>query len=423
MSKNWEEKQISEVCESIVDCVNKTAPTVEFVTPYKMIRTTNVKKGNIDLSSVKYVTEDVYTKWTRRSTPQIGDVILTREAPIGEVGIVKTGDKIFLGQRLMQYRANPKALNSKFLLYSMQSSYMQQQILSHEGTGSTVSHIRVPDCTKFKIRVPDLSIQERIADILGSLDDKIELNRRMNETLEQMAVALYKHWFVDFGPFQDGEFVESGEFGQIPACLNITSIGSAVKVLGGGTPSTKVNDYWDNGDINWFSPTDLTSSKSMFMTKSAKRITEKGLNESSAKLFPAYSVMMTSRATIGVIAINREPASTNQGFIVLIPNEKFPASYLLLWLKSNMEKIRSISNGSTFLEVNRSNFKALPIFESEKVIEFGARINPVLSQIESLTIETETLTETRDYLLPRLLSGEIEVRAAEEQAEEVLAGG
>ena len=144
------EYELEEVCEEIVDCVNRTAPKVDYETPYKMIRTTNIKNGTIDLSKVFFVTEETYKKWTIRSVPQIDDVILTREAPLGEVGIVKTDEKIFLGQRLMQYRANKDVVNPKFLYYSLQGWDLQSQIRAHEGSGSTVSHIRVPDAKSLR---------------------------------------------------------------------------------------------------------------------------------------------------------------------------------------------------------------------------------------------------------------------------------
>jgi len=356
---------------------------------------------------------------------QNNDTLFARITPCLENGKISQvrhldGEVGFGSTEFLVFRGKQGITDTEFVYYFVTNhSFRLKAIQLMVGTSGRqrVDHKKLSDEV---FTIPPLPIQRKIAEILGSLDDKIELNRRMNETLEQMAMALYKHWFVDFGPFQDEEFVES-EIGNIPTCLGLTTIGKAVKVIGGGTPSTKVGEYWENGEINWFTPTDLTSSKTLFITKSTKRITENGLNESSAKLFPAYSVMMTSRATIGVIAINREPASTNQGFIVLIPNEKFPTFYLYLWLKNNLGSIHSISNGSTFLEVNRSNFKELPIIESDKVLEFNKLVEPIFSQIEALTIESETLTQTRDFLLPRLLSGEIEVREAEEQVEEVLA--
>lgn len=269
------------------------------------------------------------------------------------------------------------------------------------------------------ISIPDLETQKKISSILGTIDRKIELNVEMNKTLEEMAMTLYKHWFVDFGPFQDGEFVES-ELGMIPEGWECIEIGEAVSVLGGGTPKTSVKEYWENGDINWFSPTDLTTQKSLFISKSSKKITKLGLEKSSAKLFPPYCVMMTSRATIGEISINREEACTNQGFITLIPNETFTMYQLYFWLKTNMDLILSIANGSTFKEVSKTNFKKLKILKPKNIEEFTQKCEKLFKLIESNLIEIEELTNIKDYLLPRLLSGEIDVSQAEKQVEEVL---
>ena len=203
MASEWPRVRISEVCELIVDCVNKTAPKSEFPTEFKMLRTPNVKNGRVDTSNCFYVTEDTYLKWTRRATVNKNDVLLTREAPLGEVGIVKSEEKLFLGQRLMQYRADQTKLDPDFLVYSFLSPDLQHQFRMHEGSGSVVSHIRVGDCSKFEINLPPLTTQKSIAKILGELDQRIELNRKTNQTLEQMAQALFKSWFVDFDPVVD----------------------------------------------------------------------------------------------------------------------------------------------------------------------------------------------------------------------------
>ena len=213
---DWHRVQISEVCDLIVDCVNKTAPKVEYETEYKMLRTTNVRHGRVDTLNCKYVTENVFKKWTRRADLRRRDILLTREAPIGEVGMIKSDEKLFLGQRLMQYRANQNKIDPYFLLYSFLSRDLQHQFQMHEGTGSVVSHIRVGDCFKFQINVPPLPEQKAIAHILGKLDDKIELNRQMNQTLEAMAQALFKSWFVDFDPVMDNVFASGTE---IPEAL------------------------------------------------------------------------------------------------------------------------------------------------------------------------------------------------------------
>lgn len=200
MCADWPRVKISDVCELIVDCVNKTAPHVEHETPYKMVRTPNIKNGNVDLSVCRFVEEETYIKWTRRAKVLRGDVLLTREAPMGQVGYVDFDQKVFLGQRIMQYRVKPEVLDSKFLLYSFLSPDLQHQFFMHEGSGSVVSHIRVPDCSNFEINIPPIEIQKKIAKILWDIDKKIKTNTQTNQTLETIAQTLFKSWFVDFDP-------------------------------------------------------------------------------------------------------------------------------------------------------------------------------------------------------------------------------
>lgn len=203
MGSKWKRVIVADVCTSIVDCVNKTAPVVEYPTDYKMIRTPNIRAGKVTLDGCRYVEKEVYETWTRRSKPQKGDVLLTREAPLGEVGIITTDENIFLGQRIMQYRADKNKIDPYFLLYSFLSPDLQQQFSMHEGSGSVVSHIRVGDCSKFEINIPPLEIQRSIVEILKSLDDHIDVNIKINQTLEQMSQTLFKSWFVDFDPVID----------------------------------------------------------------------------------------------------------------------------------------------------------------------------------------------------------------------------
>ena len=200
MSSEWPTVTIDHVCDLIVDCVNKTAPVIDGPTPYRMIRTTNIRNGRIDLNECRFVDEATFAKWTRRAELRFGDVLLTREAPIGEVGFVLEPKGLFLGQRVMQYRANAQVLSHRFLLYSFLSPALQHQFGSHEGSGSVVSHIRVGDCFKFKLKLPPLPVQNEIATLLGALDDRIAILRETNATLEAIAQALFKSWFVDFDP-------------------------------------------------------------------------------------------------------------------------------------------------------------------------------------------------------------------------------
>ncbi len=171
--EGWKRVRVDEVCESIVDCINKTAPKVKEPTLFKMIRTTNVRNGNVNLDEVKYVLEKTYIAWTRRQVPKYGDVLLTREAPLGGVGILLTNDTVFLGQRIVSYRADPKVLNNWYLLYAFQSLDIQNQI-KKLASGSTVQHMRVPDTKNLEIGLPSLSNQKQIVSQLDSLKQNIQ---------------------------------------------------------------------------------------------------------------------------------------------------------------------------------------------------------------------------------------------------------
>jgi len=184
--EGWKRVRIEDACESIMDCVNKTAPIVNESTQFKMIRTTNVRNGRVNLDSVNYVTEDVYRIWTRRQIPQCGDVILTREAPMGEVGMLLNDDKVFLGQRLVSYRANPVKLNNRFLLYAFQSRDLQEQIHAF-ASGSTVQHMRVPDTKNLQLPLPSMREQQ---EIVVKLDTLRADTQRLESIYQQKVAAL-----------------------------------------------------------------------------------------------------------------------------------------------------------------------------------------------------------------------------------------
>lgn len=236
---NWQKYGIDEVCELIVDCVNRTAHVVDYETPYKMIRTSNVRNGWIDMSDARNVTKDTYEKWTRRAVPRQGDVVLTREAPLGEVGLIRTDEPVFLGQRTVMYRTNPEKMLPHFLYYSLLSHEVQAQIHAF-GFGSTVSHMRVPDAKKLQLKAPDTATQEKIIFVMDAYDTMIEANQRRIQLLEETARLLYGEWFVKLqfpghvtAPVTDG--VAEG--------WKYTTLGEVCDSIGGGTPSTAYPEY------------------------------------------------------------------------------------------------------------------------------------------------------------------------------------
>lgn len=183
--KGWEVRKIKEVCENIVDCVNRTAPISESVTPFKMIRTTNVRGYKINLDNVNYVSKDVYDKWVRRLQPRIDDIIFTREAPVGEAGLIETNDAVFLGQRTMLYRPQKNLISPKFLLFQIMGAGIQTQI-NKIGSGSTVKHLSVPECKEFDVLVPPIDLQNEFEQIVSNIfDQKNKISQAHSENLFQ----------------------------------------------------------------------------------------------------------------------------------------------------------------------------------------------------------------------------------------------
>ena len=229
-------------------------------------------------------------------------------------------------------RAKPERVWPRFLYQVVRSPEFVAQTKALR-SGSAQPQLPIRDIKAVEIPIPPLPTQHRIASILGAYDDLIEVNRRRIAVLEDMARRLFDEWFVHFRfPGHEGHKMVETEQGRVPEEWTATTIGDAFLMTGGGTPSKENPIYWQDGTIPWFTPTDLTGAKTVFMDASKSNITEDGLRRSSAQLFPAGSIMMTSRATIGKIAINTTPASTNQGFITCFPNERVPRFFMYHWL-------------------------------------------------------------------------------------------
>lgn len=251
---NWRSYKLKELCSDIIDCVNKTAPLSPIPTPYKMLRTSDIRNGKVNLENLNCVSEQTYLLWTRRGKLQKGDVILTREAPLGEVGLIKEPNNYFLGQRLVLLRADPKKADNRFLLYALQFHDNKQAIIS-KGVGSTVLHLRVPECEKIEIYAPELPQQKKIADILSAYDDLIENNQKQIKLLEEAAQRLYKEWFVDlrFPGWENTKIVDGVPEGwerlPLPQIADIqygfAFDGSLFNSSGYGTPIVRIRNIPD----------------------------------------------------------------------------------------------------------------------------------------------------------------------------------
>ena len=356
-----------------------------------------VQDGNIPIYGtggiMRYGNQALYDKET---------ILIPRKGSLNNIYYLK--EPFWSVDTIFWSKINEEVAFPKYLFYNL-------KVLDFASmdVGSAIPSLTTELLKKIEIQLPSLKEQKSIAQILSTIDDKIENNLAINKTLEEMAMALYKHWFVDFGPFQDGEFIDS-ELGKIPKGWEVKKIGDVIETLGGGTPSTTKNEYWENGEILWYSPTDLTRENSLYSFESAKKITSLGLQKSSAKLFPPNSLLMSSRATIGLLTINTKEASTNQGFITMLPNESISLYQLYFWVKHNMDLIISKSNGSTFKEISKTNFRDLDIIIAKDIEKYIIESSDIFEKIKSNIFENQTLTQLRDTLLPKLISGEVRLK-------------
>jgi len=332
-------------------------------------------------------------------------------------------------------RPKTELIEPRFLYACVFNQVFTAYLISRE-KGAAYPAVSPADISNATIPLPPLPEQRAIAHILGTLDDKIELNRRMNQTLEEMARALFRSWFVDFDPvrakaegretglpeeiaalFPD-EF-EDSELGEIPKGWKLRPIGEVVQVLGGGTPSTKEPAYWEGGIHPFCTPKDMASLETSVLMRTERRLTDEGLNKVSSGQLPAGTVLLSSRAPIGYLAVSEIPVSVNQGIIAMVCDGGLPNLYVLHWTKVNMERILAKANGSTFLEISKGNFRPITavIPSSHTLSRFMQEVGPIHQRIVASLKQIQQLAEIRDTLLPKLLSGELRIEEAERFAE------
>ena len=360
-----------------------------------------------------------YVRATQRSLSQEGADLLKRiELPANSIcvscigwqmgEVVLTDQPSFSNQQINTIVPNGK-VDASFLYYSLRTR--KHELLSlGSATGVRTPILNKSAFCQTKIVVPPLPIQQRIAGILSAYDELIENSQRRIKILESMARGLYREWFVHFRfPGHENHPRVASTLGEIPEGWEVKTVADAFAVSGGGTPSRKEEDFWKNGTIQWYSPTDLTRAGAMFIDDSSDHITDRGLAQSSARMFPERCVMLTSRATIGAISINTQPACTNQGFITCLPNERVPLYVLFHWLTENVPTFQRMASGATFKEISRGVFKTIDFLQPPEslVQRFEAIATPMAEQVLALQRQIQNLRRTRDLLLPRLLSGQI----------------
>ena len=395
---------LNDICELIVDCPHSTA--YDEGTGYPLVRTPNIGRGRLIYSGMHRVCEEVYNKRNARAIPQTNDLIFAREATAGNVALIQEGEKVCLGQRTVLIRPNANLVNPAFLTYHLLAPEQQYKLLS-TANGATVAHVNMPTIRNLKLSLPPLATQHRIATILSRYDSLIENYQKQIKLLEEAAQRLYKEWFVDLRfPGHENTKILDG----VPEGWEKKKISDVCETVGGGTPSTKVPAYYKGGRIKWVTPTDITRNNCICLLDTDKKITEEGLRNSSTKMVPAGTILMTSRASVGYFGIADFEVCTNQGFISCIPIPNMQM-YLLFNLMSRVDEIRQKAGGSTYLEISKSVFRNFDIVCPSEIIllQFQDKASLVLKKEKTLSLQLRLLTEARDRLLPKLMSGEITV--------------
>ena len=373
--------RLGDIC-TFIDYRGKTPPKTSNGIP---LVTAKIIKNSMIQEPQEFIAENYYNEWMRRGIPQKGDVVFTTEAPLGEVARIKTDDKLAFAQRIIVLEPNTQQLNAGYLFYALQDIVLKNRIAAR-ATGTTVIGIKAAELKKVEIDLPPLQQQEKIADILSSLDDKIELNNKINENLERQATALFNNFYD-----------------QAETEISFTDV---IQILGGGTPKTGESGYW-GGKIPFFTPKDIGSP---YTLNTEKTITEAGLARCNSRLYPINTVFVTARGTVGKVGMAGVPMAMNQSCYALVGKGIHQLLVYCYTLKV-IDRLRHKASGAVFDAVTTKDFESEHIMRLPESIEkvFLCAAEPMYQAILNNSIENQQLAGLRDALLPKLISGEIEV--------------
>jgi len=426
--------RLSDISELIVDCEHKTAPKQE--TGYPSIRTPNIGKGYFILENVNRVSEETYVKWSKRAAPQADDIIMAREAPVGNAAVIPSGLKPCLGQRTLLIRPD----KSKVLNFLLNGPYVQG-IIHAKTNGATVPHLNMKDVRELELPdLPSWKEQKRIAGILSTYDELIENNQRRIKILEEMARSLYREWFVHFrypghdnsagepnwtdegrpegvsakdGANQDVPLVDS-VLGPIPQGWGVKQVKDFGKVITGKTPS-KANPVYYGDDVQFVKTPAMHGN--MFILDTTDKLSEAGASSQANKTLPVGSICVSRIGTIGVVSLTTEECQTNQQINSVVLTNSKHREYLFFRLQDSKQVLDNLgSNGATMGNVNKGKFESMAVVypPEEGLANFHRLVEPMLSEILRGSRSIVNLRQTRDLLLPKLLSGQIRLSAKNE---------
>lgn len=410
--------------------------TIDYVSNgVPFIMASDLKNGHVNFDSCAFITPQ-HARTLRKGFSRTGDVLLSHKATLGRTAIVQDSQYEFLvlTPQVTYYRIlDSNVLNHNFLKYYFDSRDFQNTLMSWAGAGSTRAYIGITDQKRLPICVPPISVQRRVVEVVEPLDRKIELNHRMKETLEATAQAIFRDWFVDFGPVRRklaGETdpvavmggltldpIRAGDLAELfpremlndlPIGWGMSTLGETTNAILGGTPSRKVPTYW-GGRVPWINSGEVNEFR---ITRPTEFITNEGLAKSATKLLPRRTtVLAITGATLGQVSLTEIATCANQSVVGLVPDGRLPAEFVYLAVKSCIDDIVARQTGGAQQHINKGNVEEQPVMvPSSKILEAWSGISvPIFDRIAACCFENQTLAETRDYLLPRLMSGKVRV--------------
>lgn len=399
----WKEVTLGEIGTIVGGATPSTKNTsfydgnIPWLTPKDL----SVNSNKYIFRGERNITEAGFKSCSCKMLPK-GSVLFSSRAPIGYVAIA--ANDMCTNQGFKSVIPNEET-DSEFLYYLLK--YNKDNIAS-QGSGTTFAEVSGKTMKDIEVVVPkEKEDQRRIASILSSLDRKIELNNKINADLEEMAQAIFKNWFVDFEPFKDGKFVDS-ELGMIPEGWKVGTLGDFCKCLLGGTPSRSKEEYW-NGEVNWINSGEINKFR---ILEASEKITELGLAKSATKLLPKKTtVLAITGATLGQVSLLEIDTCANQSVIGVLENTEIPYEYIYPFIKDRIEMLIQHQTGGAQQHINKDNVESLIfLLPAKNVLEGNiSLVRPMYKRIESQCFENLYLSLLRDTLLPRLMSGELEV--------------
>ena len=389
-------------------------------------------KGN-SVSTELFITHAQYQEIKRKfGSPQDGDVLLTSVGTLGVAYFIDgDGDFYFKDGNVTWFRNFDPRVVPKYLYYWLTSPETQKR-LDEVSIGSTQRALTISALKSLQVQLPSVDSQRAIVDMLDAVTNRITLLRETNATLEAIAQALFKSWFVDFDPvrakmegrtpegmdeataalFPDG--FETSELGEVPRGWRVMPVGDAIEAVGGATPDTKNEAFWEPPVHCWTSPKDLSGIAAPVLLDTERKVSNQGLAKIGSGLLPPGTLLMSSRAPIGYLALAQVPLAINQGYIAMLPGGLLPPLYMYFWCRQNMDGIKGRANGSTFMEISKKAFRPIPALvpSPELMNAFTATADALFARLTANEQQAQTLSTLRNTLLPRLISGQLRLPEA-----------